>query len=227
MNLTDQRKGGGRTFGRWVNDIVNENAALWLVCEINKRFPSARERLLDVGSRFVPQDTSVQRADGAYATERLVVHQECEYAVPAGKAADTLMRLNQRLNRFPTRTVFPVEVRFTRGDDLLLSPAYGRDVAYIAVHTYWKEDHEEYFDAAEEILRNAGGRPHWGKLHTLKGKDFEALYPKAASFEAARRKMDPGGLFLNRYLERVLPHVNQPLLGAARVGRATPSAALP
>lgn len=211
MNKTDERGGNGRTIGRWVNDIVNENAALWAVCEINKRFPSTRERLLKLAASFVPQDASVQRADGAYATERLVVHQECEYAVPIEKTAATLLALRDRLRRFPTRTVFPVEVRFTRGDDLLLSPAYGRDVAYIAVHTYWKEDHEEYFDAAEEILRAAGGRPHWGKMHTLKGSDFEALYPKAAAFESARRRLDPDGMFVNRYLERVLPHFNRPL----------------
>jgi len=104
------------------------------------------------------------RADVAYATERLVVHQEMEYAVPAERAAGVLRELNDRLRRFPTRTLFPIEVRFTRGDDLLLSPSYGRDVAWIAVHTWWKEDHQEYFDAAEPIFLAAGGRPHWGKL---------------------------------------------------------------
>jgi FAD-linked oxidoreductase len=204
MNESAQRTGGGRTLGRWVNDIVNENAAMWAVCHVNRRFPSMRQRLLDLGANLVPQDRSVQRADNAYATERLVVHQECEYAVPAARAVETLVRLNDRLHRFPTRTLFPIEVRFTRADDLLLSPAYGRDVAYIAVHTWWKEDHEEYFDAAEDIFRAAGGRPHWGKMHTLNGADLAALYPKSADFGAIRRRLDPTGLFLNGYLKRIL-----------------------
>ena len=205
MNLSGRRTGGGRTAKRWISDIVNENAAVWAMCEINRRWPSARDRILDLAGGLVPQDESVQRADAAYATERLVVHQELEYAVPAGRAAATLVELDDRLRRFPTRTLFPVEVRFTRADDLLLSPATGRDVAYIAVHTYWKEDHEEFFDAAEDVFRAAGGRPHWGKMHSLKAADLEALYPAALTFDRLRRRLDPSGMFENGYLRRVLP----------------------
>lgn len=210
MNLSRDHRAGGRTAGRWVSDLLNENAALWAVCQINNRWPRTRQSLLNLAGALIPQDRSVQRADTAYATERLVLHQECEYAVPASRAAEVLSALQARLHRFPTRTVFPIEVRFTRADDLPLSPACGRDVAYIAVHTYWKEDHEEYFDAAEEILRAAGGRPHWGKMHNLHAADLATLYPAARAFDTVRRQLDPAGVFMNGYLRRVLPFAAAP-----------------
>lgn len=203
-----RRAGAG--IGRLVSDLVNENLAMWLVCTLNHARPAWRGRLIDLGSGIVPQGSSVMRADAAYATARLVVHQEMEYAVPADRAADVLTKLHARLRRFQTRTLFPIEVRFTRGDDLCLSPSFGRDVAWIAVHTWWKEDHEEYFAAVEPIFLDAGGRPHWGKLHTLAAEDLAQIYPEAGAFERARRELDPEGRFLNGYLRQILPGVCNP-----------------
>jgi FAD-linked oxidoreductase len=205
MNLAGRGADRGRSLVHWLNDLVNENIALWAVCELNHRRPAWRTAILDQAAGLVPQGSSVCRADIAYATERLVVHQEMEYAVPAERAVAVLSHLDALLRHFPTRTMFPVEVRVARADDLLLSPSCGRDVAYIAVHTWWKEDHREYFDAAEAIFLSAGGRPHWGKLHGLAARDVESLYPAAAVFERERRQLDPQGMFLNRYLERLLP----------------------
>lgn len=205
MNVTGRGANRGRSLGHWLNDLVNENLALWAVCELNHRRPAWRAAVLDRAAGLVPQGSASCRADVAYATERLVVHQEMEYAVPAERAVTVLADLDRLLRHFPTRTMFPIEVRFTRADDLLLSPSCGRDVAYIAVHTWWKEDHREYFDAAEAIFLAAGGRPHWGKLHGLTAGQIAGLYPTAPVFERERRRLDPQGVFLNRYLERLLP----------------------
>jgi FAD-linked oxidoreductase len=205
MNLTGRGPDRGRSLGHWLNDLINENLALWAVCELNHRRPAWRAAVLNKAAGLVPQGAATCRADVAYATERLVVHQEMEYAVPADRAVTVLAHLDRLLRHFPTRTMFPIEVRFTRADDLLLSPSCGRDVAYIAVHTWWKEDHHEYFDAAEAVFLAAGGRPHWGKLHGLAADRIAALYPTAPAFERERRQLDPRGMFLNRYLERLLP----------------------
>jgi FAD-linked oxidoreductase len=205
MNVAEPGSGGGRTIGRWVSDIFNENLAMWFICTANHHRPAWRSWLLDAGKDLVPQGSSVTRADAAFATERLVVHQECEYAMPAERAIDVLRELDERLRRFPTRTLFPIEVRFTRGDNVPLSPSYGRDVVWIAVHTWWKEDHEEYFDAAERIFLAAGGRPHWGKLHSLTADELARRYPEAGVFAKVRQGLDPHGVFMNGYLKRILP----------------------
>ena len=99
---------------------------------------------------------------------------------------------------------FPLEIRVAAPDDLWLSTAHGRETGYIAVHRYYKEDHREYFRGVEEIFRAYGGRPHWGKIHTLDAGDLRALYPRFDDFLTVRDKLDPRGVFGNEYLDRVL-----------------------
>ncbi|MHB8451903.1 MAG: D-arabinono-1,4-lactone oxidase, partial [Mycobacteriales bacterium] len=62
----------------------------------------------------------------------------------------------------------------------------------------------EYFPAAEEILVAAGGRPHWGKLHTLDAAALRKCYPRFTDFVALRDRLDPQHRFANAYLDRVL-----------------------
>ena len=102
------------------------------------------------------------------------------------------------------RIAFPVEVRFAAADDLWLSTAHGRASGYIAVHRYWREDPTEYFEAVEQIMLAFGGRPHWGKMHTLDAAILRERYPRFDDFVALRDRLDPERMFQNRYLERVL-----------------------
>ena len=102
------------------------------------------------------------------------------------------------------RVAFPVEVRFADADGVWLSPAYGRPTAYVAVHQYWRRDHGRYFAAVEELCRGAGGRPHWGKLHSLGAAELAPLYPRFADALAVRDRLDPGRTFANPYTQRVL-----------------------
>jgi FAD/FMN-containing dehydrogenase len=98
---------------------------------------------------------------------------------------------------------FPIECRFVRGDDIWLSPAYGRDSAYIAVHMYKGMPYKEYFAAVEEIFQRYEGRPHWGKMHTQTAATLATRYPHWEDFLRVRARLDPSGVFLNDYL-RVL-----------------------
>ena len=101
------------------------------------------------------------------------------------------------------RVSFPVEVRFTALDDLLLSTAYGRETAYIAVHMYKGTPYDEYFRAVESIMRDHGGRPHWGKMHFLGAEDLALLYPEWETFLKVRSEFDPNGVFVNDYVRRI------------------------
>ena len=49
-----------------------------------------------------------------------------------------------------------------------------------------------------------GGRPHWGKMHTLDAARLRALYPRFADFVALRDRLDPARVFANPHLDRVL-----------------------
>ena len=58
--------------------------------------------------------------------------------------------------------------------------------------------------SVEDIVGGVGGRPHWGKLHTLDAEELRRRYPRFDEFTALRDRLDPGGLLRNDYLDRVL-----------------------
>jgi FAD/FMN-containing dehydrogenase len=99
---------------------------------------------------------------------------------------------------------FPLELRSIAKDDAWLSPFYDRDSGSIAVHAYYKDDYKRLFAEIEPILRRHGGRPHWGKLHSLKARDLKALYPRWRDAMNVRESLDPHGRFLNSYLRELL-----------------------
>ena len=105
-------------------------------------------------------------------------------------------------------TCYPLEFRFVKADDIWLSPFYKRDAVTISVHQYAGQDLTVLFNTSEAIFRRYGGRPHWGKMHTLRAKDFETLYPRFDDFRALRRKLDPNGRFLNSHLRDVFGEAN-------------------
>ena len=71
-------------------------------------------------------------------------------------------------------------------------------------HTRMAQIYEDYFAACEAVFRRYGGRPHWGKLHTLTHADFSMLYPELDAFQLVRRRLDPKGMFSNDHLRTVL-----------------------
>jgi FAD/FMN-containing dehydrogenase len=64
----------------------------------------------------------------------------------------------------------------------------------------------------EAIAGDAGGRPHWGKLHGLDAAALRPRYPRFDEFVALRDRLDPEGVLANGHLDRVL---DRPGAGAA------------
>ncbi len=56
----------------------------------------------------------------------------------------------------------------------------------------------------EPILREAGGRPHWGKVHTRTSADLAPVYDRFDDFLAMRERLDPDRVFANAYVRQVL-----------------------
>ena len=105
---------------------------------------------------------------------------------------------------------FPIELRFVAADDALLSPAHGRDTAYVAVHAFERMEFEPYFRAVEALLDGLGGRPHWGKRHFQTAATLRDRYPEWDRFAAVRARLDPAGRFANEHVDRVLGPVGVP-----------------
>ncbi|MBS9373226.1 D-arabinono-1,4-lactone oxidase [Rhodococcus sp. B50] len=187
-----------------LDDELLSNGAFALFQQIGTRAPATIPALNRVASRVLSPRTFVDRSYRVFASERRVRFREMEYAIPTDHLPEALREIDEWLQRNDVRIGFPVEVRFSRADDVWLSTAHGRDTAYVAVHQYHRRDHGPYFDAVEPILRAAGGRPHWGKLHSLTDGDLRDLYPRFDDFLVVRDRVDPHRTFTNPYLRRVL-----------------------
>ncbi|MDE8588114.1 MULTISPECIES: D-arabinono-1,4-lactone oxidase [Micrococcaceae] len=101
--------------------------------------------------------------------------------------------------------LFVSEIRTGAADEFWLSPFYRQQSA--ALHFTWKPlqpEVEGFLPVLEEALRPFGARPHWGKLFTPEGYDWEALYPRFADFRAFAAGHDPEGKFRNALLDSIL-----------------------
>jgi FAD/FMN-containing dehydrogenase len=138
-----------------------------------------------------------------FATPRWVKFVEMEYGVPIASFRDVIHDIERELAASNHRVHFPIECRFVKGDDIWLSPAQGGDRAFISVHMYRGMPYKEYFAAMEKIFAKYGGRPHWGKLHTLRGTQLSKLYPHWNDFHRVRKQMDPSGVFETDYMKEL------------------------
>lgn len=158
-------------------------------------------RMIGVESAKAP--SRVRWSHEAFPSPRGLRFNEMEYAIPVDQGADCLEALISEIRRKRINVCFPIEYRFVAADDVWLSPFYGRDSVTISVHQYWKQSPKALFDLAEGVFRSFGGRPHWGKMHTLDGKALTDLYPQFEKFNTVRAALDPKGRFLNDHLRGI------------------------
>jgi L-gulonolactone oxidase len=127
-----------------------------------------------------------------------------ECAIPRPAAVHAIKEVVDAIEASGLRIGFPVELRVAAADDIAVSTASGRDSAYLAFHVPAAVDHEPYFKLVSRVLDPYGMRPHWGKIHDLDAELLRTRYPRFDQFVAIRDRLDPQGIFSNRYLERVL-----------------------
>lgn len=195
---------------------VMENGAFGLVCKLARAVPTTTRTLNRVCGALVSERVYRDVSHRVFVTPRRVRFVESEYAVPRAALHDVLRELRAAVARLDHGVIVPVEVRVAQGDDIWLSTAHGRDTAYIAVHQYLGMPYRQYFDAFEQIAGAVGGRPHWGKLHSLTAASLRDRYPRFDDFRRVRADTDPGGKFTNPYLDRVLGDPSGPGDGALK-----------
>jgi FAD-linked oxidoreductase len=185
---------------RYVTEDLLENAAFGFLCGLGKRMPSLCPGISRLCASLISAGEQVDASHSVLSTVRRVRFNEMEWAVPAQCGADALREIRTFIARKEFPMMFPIEYRWVRGDDIWLSPNYGRDSVHISVHQYRGMPFERYFAGVQAICMNYGGRPHWGKVHSLNARDFSKMYPRWDDFLALRERMDPGGRFLTSYL---------------------------
>jgi FAD-linked oxidoreductase len=188
---------------RFLEYEVMENAAFGALCRTGRAVPATIKPLNRLAAATLSKRSYSAPSHEVFVTPRRVRFVESEYAVPRESLLDVLAELRAGVTRLADPVMFPVEVRVAAADDIWLSTAYGRDSAYVAIHQYVGLPYEDYFRLFESIATSAGGRPHWGKLHTRDAAYLSSVYPRFADFVAVRDALDPARRFANPYLTQV------------------------
>ena len=105
-------------------------------------------------------------------------------------------------------------IRYVKGDDILLSPMRNKDSAVISMivtgdheHTGSSEEFSMYAQGLEELTaRKYKAIPHWGKQNWAKTEDLRKVFggEELGEFESMRKGLDPSDMFLNEYLRERL-----------------------
>lgn len=183
---------------------LTENMAFGALCQLGRAVPPLVRPLGRLSSAVLSTRSYSDVAHRVFVTRRGVRFVESEFAVPREAVHHVLRELRQVVARLATPVAFPIEVRVAAGDDIWLSPAYGRDTAYVAIHQFAGMPYREYFAAFAAIAGAVGGRPHWGKMHDLDAGTLRERYPRFDDFLRVREQVDPHGVFSNGHLDRVL-----------------------
>ncbi len=201
-NETDEQPTSANLWTEF-NRVVMENGVFWALSEGARIAPPLSKTVSAISAWGIAPTTAVDYSHRLFATPRAVRFQEMEYNIPAENFVAVMNEIQELIAQRGYHVHFPIECRFVKGDDIWLSPAYQRDSAYLAAHMYKGMRYEEYFHDVEQVYQSYGGRPHWGKMHTLDGATLASRYPRWADFQRVRSTLDPQGVFLNGYLRRL------------------------
>ena len=132
------------------------------------------------------------------------VHREAEWAFDVADARPLIREYRRLLPDSGHTYNFIQELRFSKADDLWLSPAYQRDSIWLSLYnidrTHWPAQLEKF----EAFARAHGGRPHWGKEHTVDREYLRAQYPRLDDFVSLAARYDPERKFRNDWLDRIV-----------------------
>jgi L-gulono-1,4-lactone dehydrogenase len=201
-NRSDATPTPRRPRHEWLQDVVLDNHVFGLLNRLARRAPRTIPSLNRLAGRSASRRERVAESFDVFASPRLVRFEEMEYALPREHAVEAVRAARQILERYPVS--FPIELRFSAGDDALLSPAHARDTAYVAVHVFEGMSFEAPFREVEAVMGEWGGRPHWGKRSFLSAAELAPRYPRWADFAAIRERLDPDGRFVNAWARQTL-----------------------
>jgi FAD-linked oxidoreductase len=188
---------------QWLDDELLSNVVFEFTNRLNRRIPATIKPANLIAAKALTSRTYVDTSYKVFTSPRRVRFKEQEYAIPQEHLAAALRELRALFGKNDWRISFPIEVRLLPAEDAWLSMAYRRPTAFIAIHVYHRNPHQEYFRAVEEVMTAVGGRPHWGKLHTRDAGYLETVYPRFADFQRLRDELDPDRRFANPYTTRV------------------------
>jgi L-gulonolactone oxidase len=186
----------------FITEKVLQNRLGGAIARLTRARPSLIPRVTRSMARVFSEGDYIDDSFAIFSSEREIPFNEMEYALPREHGPAVVRRVLDWIEEHRYPVGFPIECRVVAPDDALLSPSHERATTYVAVHQFIGMDWGPYFEAVEAIMAEHGGRPHWGKRHTLDRARLEQLYPRFGDFLAVRDRLDPQRVFANAYTER-------------------------
>ncbi|WP_180050166.1 MULTISPECIES: D-arabinono-1,4-lactone oxidase [unclassified Acinetobacter] len=183
---------------------LDDDVLLKFCAELTRFFPPLNPWLQKLLGVFVKPSINVDWSSRIFPSTRSTKFNEMEYQIPLQHGMNCLEEILHTLRRHKVPMFFPLEYRLVRGDDIWLSPFYQQDSASISVHQFYKQDYQVIFKLVEPIFLKYGGRPHWGKLHSLNARQLQNVYPKWQDFLNIRQELDPQQKWLSPELQQLL-----------------------
>jgi L-gulono-1,4-lactone dehydrogenase len=195
-----------RKLRRWLKDRVLAVAAyrsLLVVGHLSGRrwIPSINRYLNREAGR--PLDRIAHSHIG-FLTPIPPVHSESEWAFDIRNAKPLLREYRRLLPDSGHSYNFIQELRFSKADELWLSPAYQRDSIWLSLYNIDRRNWSAQLAKFEAFCRANGGRPHWGKEATFDRDYLRSQYPRLADFAALSARLDPERKFRNPWLDQIL-----------------------
>jgi FAD/FMN-containing dehydrogenase len=149
------------------------------------------------------EEEKVKPYDEALTVPMPPHHQESEYAIPVGRAAEAVRALRRLIEEKGYIDTILVEVRFVGQDDIMLSPSHDGPVCYVGGYIFGELNASDFFENYESLMKGFGGRPHWGKHLTLSPQEARHMYPGLDRFNEIRKELDPEGIFANDFIRNL------------------------
>ncbi|MES2682521.1 MAG: D-arabinono-1,4-lactone oxidase [Pseudomonadota bacterium] len=180
------------------------NAGHWMLAHASDRAPRLAHRAQRLALQLLPESERIESAP-APASQPLVRQAELlEYQLAVEDLAGALQQLEHLLAALNLRGYLALEVGFIAADDVWLSPAYGRDSAFVRLKRFRGIEQDHIAQTFADVMERHDARPHWGSAHGKDAGSLAELYPKWNDFLALRARLDPRGVFLNGYLSKLL-----------------------
>jgi L-gulono-1,4-lactone dehydrogenase len=190
---------------RWIDERVMHRSVFPALVALQNRRPAITAGFNDRLSRsYLGKASQVGQDAMMLNTPMPMRHRETEAAVPLPVAPEAVHRVLDLFRDGRPAVSFPLEIRFVRGDESWVSPAYGADTCQIGAYTTDGPDCTSYFKGFWDVMRAVGARPHWGKELDHTAAELGPLYPAFDRFLALRDTLDPDRVFGGEFHRRVL-----------------------
>jgi L-gulono-1,4-lactone dehydrogenase len=201
----------GETMTRWPSPETQRAIETWLPKAVlpplfawHEGHPATVPLFNRVATRWLMKGRRVGPSPLMLTTPEPVRHHETEAALPLPTGGEGFDRVVQLIDDLNLRINFILELRYARGDSAWMSTAQGGDVVHLGACTAVTGQRHAYFEPFWKEMRRLGGRPHWAKEMDHDASEIRSLYPLAYRFIDLRDQLDPGRVFANRFLDRVL-----------------------